>query len=112
MVRLLGVILATLFVLALLGAVHRDSHGRIARSRAAVHRFEILTGHPQGWPGHVVDHIVPLVSGGLDDPINMQWQTDSAGKAKDRIEQTLAALVGERALVARRIRCLTELRTE
>ena len=34
-----------------------------------------LTGHPGGWPGHVVDHIIPLACGGPDTPENMQWQT-------------------------------------
>jgi hypothetical protein len=44
------------------------------------------TGHPNGWPGHVVDHIDPLKRGGSDTPSNMQWQTKSEAKAKDRTE--------------------------
>lgn len=66
----------------------RDSHGRIRRSRAAKDAFERETGHPHGWPGHVVDHIVPLACGGADDPSNMQWQTTADGKAKDKVERT------------------------
>jgi hypothetical protein len=44
------------------------------------------SGHPHGWPGHVVDHVVALKRGGADKPSNMQWQTIAAGKAKDKIE--------------------------
>src|ERR1041385_527913 len=65
----------------------RDSRGRIQRSAEAKQLFEYQTGHPHGWPGHVVDHIVPLACGGVDAPSNMQWQTTAAGKAKDRTER-------------------------
>jgi hypothetical protein len=34
----------------------------------------------------VVDQIVPLNRGGVDQPENMQWQTVADAKAKDRIE--------------------------
>jgi len=36
--------------------------------------------------GYVIDHIVPLACGGADVPSNMQWQTISEAKAKDRWE--------------------------
>jgi hypothetical protein len=65
----------------------RDSHGRIARSEAAKHQFEVQSGYPHGRPGYVVDHIKPLACGGVDMPSNMQWQTVEAAKAKDRIER-------------------------
>jgi 5-methylcytosine-specific restriction endonuclease McrA len=45
------------------------------------------TGHPRGWPGHVVDHVVPLACGGADAPSNMQWQSTEEGKAKDKTER-------------------------
>jgi len=45
------------------------------------------TGYPKGRPGYVVDHIIPLVCGGDDDPSNMQWQTKEAAKEKDGWER-------------------------
>lgn len=64
----------------------RDSHGRIKRSESEKRAFEGETGHPNGWKGHVVDHIVPLKRGGSDTPRNMQWQTTQEAKAKDKVE--------------------------
>ena len=61
--------------------------GRIHRSQAAKDDFMRHSGHPHGWPGHVVDHLVPLACGGSDSPSNMQWQTTGEGKAKDRVER-------------------------
>jgi len=66
--------------------VKRDSHGHIARSESAKKQFERQTGYPNGRPGYVVDHIVPLKKGGADAPYNMQWQTKAEAKAKDRWE--------------------------
>lgn len=63
-----------------------ESH-RIHRSKAAKDDFMRESGHPHGWPGHVVDHIVPLACGGSDSPSNMQWQTVEDGKAKDKVER-------------------------
>jgi hypothetical protein len=30
------------------------------RNSEAKREFKIMTGHPHGWPGHEVDHVVPL----------------------------------------------------
>jgi len=65
----------------------RDSHGRLKRSESAKESFMRQTGHPRGWPGHVVDHRVPLACGGDDAPSNMQWQTTGEAKAKDKVER-------------------------
>ena len=64
----------------------RDSKGRIKRSSEAKKEFMKKSGHPNGWPGHVVDHVVPLKRGGADSPANMQWQTTAEAKAKDKTE--------------------------
>jgi hypothetical protein len=45
-------------------------------------------------PGWVVDHIMPLCAGGADDPENMQWQTVSDAKKKDRVEAMLCKCLG------------------
>jgi hypothetical protein len=68
-------------------SVPRDAKGRIARSEAARHAFARQTGYPNGRPGYVVDHIVPLTCGGADRPSNMQWQTVAAAKLKDKTER-------------------------
>jgi hypothetical protein len=36
--------------------------------------------------GYIIDHIEPLACCGADAPSNMQWQTASDDKAKDRWE--------------------------
>jgi hypothetical protein len=78
--------------------IKRDSRGRIARSRVAVHRF--MREHPcPGGPdrgsrkrcrGYVVDHRCALECCGADDPSNMQWQTRAEGHAKDLWEMDCA----------------------
>ena len=65
----------------------RDSRGRLERSAKAKDDFMRSTGHAHGWPGHVVDHIVPLGCGGADAPSNMQWQTTAEARAKDKTER-------------------------
>lgn len=65
----------------------RDEKGRIQRSAAARHAFARQTGYPNGRPGYVIDHIVPLACGCADAPSNMQWQTVEAAKLKDKTER-------------------------
>ena len=65
----------------------RAHRSRLRRSAAAKDRFMRQTGHPHGWPGHVIDHRIPLACGGADAASNMQWQTAGEARAKDRIER-------------------------
>ncbi len=58
----------------------------VSRSSAARREFMRRTGYPNGRPGYIVDHIIPLKRGGVDAPSNMQWQTDEEAKAKDKWE--------------------------
>ncbi|SRR5439155_2933415 len=65
----------------------RDSNGRIKRSAEAKKDFMKQTGYPKGRKGYLVDHVVPLECGGADSPSNMQWQTVTEAKIKDRTER-------------------------
>jgi len=75
------------------GSGERDSRGRIKRSGAAKNAFKRQqpcpsTGRSRGaCPGYVIDHVRPLECGGADAPANMQWQTVSDAKAKDKTER-------------------------
>jgi hypothetical protein len=80
--------------------VHKKSQARSARqgkkgrARNTKARAAFMRSHPcpstgkthGACPGYVVDHIKPLKRGGADNPGNMQWQTVSAAKAKDKWE--------------------------
>ena len=46
------------------------------------------TGKSKGsCPNYIIDHVKPLACGGADEPSNMQWQTKSEAKVKDRWER-------------------------
>lgn len=74
------------------GGVKRHANGKIHRSSKAKAEFQKShpcpsTGRKGGaCPGYVVDHVTPLKRGGWDSPLNMQWQTKAAAKAKDKVE--------------------------
>lgn len=63
------------------------------RSAAVLHAFQKAypcpaTGKKTGpCPGYVKDHVKPLACGGADSVENLQWQTEAAGKAKDKVER-------------------------
>lgn len=57
------------------------------RSSTVAHRFMRDTGFPHGRPGWVVDHIIPLASGGCDCAENLQWQKRDASLEKDKWER-------------------------
>lgn len=62
----------------------RDDNGHIQRDMAAKKAFMEQSGYPNGRPGYVVDHVVPLYKGGKDIPDNMQWLTVEQHKEKHR----------------------------
>jgi 5-methylcytosine-specific restriction endonuclease McrA len=65
----------------------RASNGKIKRDAAPKKAFMKKSGYPKGRKGSVVDHIVPLECGGADVASNMQWETVSEAKIKDRTER-------------------------
>lgn len=76
---LLALLMTPLCALARDRSVRRDFH----RSNPCP-----STGRTSGaCPGYVVDHVVPLCAGGLDDPTNMQWQDRESARHKDRGER-------------------------
>lgn len=66
---------------------------RIKRSQSAKIAFKLQHPCPANGArkgpckGYVIDHIKPLACGGADTPANMQWQTISEGKLKDKWER-------------------------
>jgi hypothetical protein len=57
------------------------------KTTTAIQSERALHGRTSGrCPGYVIDHINPLECGGADAPGNMQWQTVTAGKTKDKTE--------------------------
>jgi hypothetical protein len=88
-----GALLAAVLAATLVFPMGADA--KTPRSAAAKAEFKRAhpcpsTGKSRGaCPGYVVDHIQPLCAGGPDRPDNMQWQTVSDAKAKDREERRL-----------------------
>jgi hypothetical protein len=74
-------------------SVSAGTHRGTTRSRAARDSFQRAnpcpsTGKRSGaCPGYVVDHVKPLACGGGDVPSNMEWQTVTTAKAKDKTER-------------------------
>lgn len=69
-----------------------DSRTRDRNARASFQRANPCpsTGMRRGpCPGYVVDHIATLCAGGADSPENMQWQTTTEAKIKDRAERAI-----------------------
>lgn len=71
----------------------------LARDPTVVNQFKRQTGHAKGWPGHVVDHIIPLCAGGPDTVGNMEWQTVARSYQKDVFERQLCAAMSRQGLI-------------
>lgn len=51
-------------------------------------------------PGYVVDHIIPLCAGGVDDPkTNMQWQKYKESLQKDVVERAMCRELNHKPFV-------------
>lgn len=76
------------------------------RSHIAIAEFKRqqpcpATGRQKGsCPGWIIDHVHPLCAGGTDAPINMQWQTVSDAKTKDRVERKMCKVTKRRHYIA------------
>lgn len=72
-----------------------DAHARIPRSSSVVSEFKRLYPCPVNGarrgpcPGHQVDHISPLCSGGADQVDNLQWLTVQEHRDKTRFDVLL-----------------------
>ena len=83
-----------LLSIALLAAQYDDAE---ARSRVPIRKFRQQVVCPATGKyeidtpckGYVVDHILPLCAGGVDEPRNMQWQEYNESKKKDLLELEL-----------------------
>jgi hypothetical protein len=74
--------------------VKRDARGQIVRSWTQVHIFLRSVGYPNGKPGYVVDHIIPLCACGPDIWQNLQLQRADSAKMKDRLEREACHRLG------------------
>ena len=79
---------AFFILIAILVTAPIDANATTCRSPAVKRQFDRQQGYPHGRIGYIVDHVCALAQGGIDSPINMQYQTLSDSEAKDRIENT------------------------
>lgn len=61
------------------------------RKTSVIRAFKKATGYPNGRPGYVVDHIVPLCACGSDATYNLQWQEYTVSRQKDAFELQMCA---------------------
>jgi hypothetical protein len=91
MFRLLATV-AVAFCVVTAASAQAAGYRHHHRSRWVTEEFEKenpcpSTGRTRGaCPGWIKDHIVPLCKGGADAVWNLQWQTTTAAKAKDKWE--------------------------
>ena len=81
---------AILLFLLLLPNVSRAEYHRSQKAKTVFKYTHPCpsTGRTKGsCPGYIIDHIKPLACDGADIPDNMQWQTKSEEKVKDKWER-------------------------
>lgn len=75
-------------LIVLMIALSFNAYANTCRSSKVKHKFDVMHGYPHGRLGYIVDHICSLYNGGIDDVRNLQYQTISESRAKDKIENT------------------------
>lgn len=74
------------------------------RHPGTVTDFKRLSGFPNGRPGFVADHMIPLCLGGPDTVDNLKWQKEDASYAKDAFERALCKEMDRQGYYAVKIR--------
>jgi hypothetical protein len=81
-----------IFIVILL-SISLTANAESHRSQKAKNIFKYenpcpATGRNKGaCPDYIIDHVIPLACGGLDEASNMQWQTKEEAAAKDKWER-------------------------
>lgn len=73
------------------------------RHAATVRAFKKATGYPNGRPGFVVDHELPLCAGGPDVVENLAWQPVKESYAKDVFERRLCVAMLRQGYTLRKV---------
>lgn len=85
------------------GEPARTEAGVIKRNRAMLRQFAAVFPCPStlqpstSCPGWAIDHVIPLATGGCDQPVNLQWlpvaiKSCARPECKDRFERTYHAI--------------------
>ena len=81
-----------------------NAQAKTIRSQEAKDQFKLANPCPSNGrnygacPGYIIDHITPIACGGADDPSNMQWQTKTDAKLKDKWERKSCQLTSQRLI--------------
>lgn len=94
-------VIAMIFLSGVTEAIAAPTHHRSQRARLEFAKK--MTCPSTGkkalpCPGYVIDHRVPLCAGGLDDPLNMQWQEKALSYQKDHEERRWCVGIAKKRL--------------